>query len=787
MNGKRTPNLAAIVLFMILLVSASMGVQGAHARIVSTVPLAAFPLSSAPPNETVKLIFIHHSCGENWLDDYNGGLGIALRDNNYFVSDTNYGWGPDGIGDNTDIGHWWSWFRGTSSVTYLTRLYTEYDKHSSYSRLSGDPGGENEIIMFKSCYPNSNFMGNPGDPPTIGNNPLRGEDCWSPLHNVGNAKGIYNDLLEYFETRQDKLFVVITAPPMQDPEYPANARAFNTWLVEEWLADYEHNNVVVFDFYNVLTSNGGNWHTNDLGSATGNHHRYVNGFIEYITDQGGNVAAYPDGGGDDHPSSAGNQKGTGEFVPMLNYFYHRWQGGEVEPTPTTTSGPAPATVTATHTDTLTPPTPATPTPTGPAQPSLTPTSADTPIVEPWLYLPIILKNYTHISTRLIQPTDLEYLGAFRLPEGPEEIGWEYSGAAMTYYPNGDPSGAMDGYPGSIFGTGHDWNQYVSEIDIPIPVIALSKDVTQLNTARTLQGFHDIRGDLFDDFEIPRVGLEYLPKQDGQATDKLYFCWGQHMQEGESGATHGWCELDLSNPQTRGTWRIGDQMNYVTNDYIFTIPQVWADTNTPGLLLATGRFRDGGQGGRGPALFAYGPWKEGNPPSPGSRLQTIPLLLYSSVSTAENLTLNNYHHSDEWSGGAWLTSHDNTAVIFVGTKGLGECWYGFADGTVWPDEPPYPPIPAPPSDDRGWWSDSFVGQMIFYDPADLAAVTRGDMQPYEPQPYATLDIDQFLFGVRSSQNKHHLGAAAFDRQRGHLYVFEPLADGDKSLVHVWRVQ
>jgi hypothetical protein len=44
-----------------------------------------------PPEEPVRLIFIHHSCGSNWLSDSNGGLGIALRDNNYFVSDTNYG------------------------------------------------------------------------------------------------------------------------------------------------------------------------------------------------------------------------------------------------------------------------------------------------------------------------------------------------------------------------------------------------------------------------------------------------------------------------------------------------------------------------------------------------------------------------------------------------------------------------------------------------------------------------------------------------------------------------
>jgi hypothetical protein len=45
-----------------------------------------------PPANPVRLIFIHHSTGENWLSDSNGGLGIALRDNNYFVSDTNYDW-----------------------------------------------------------------------------------------------------------------------------------------------------------------------------------------------------------------------------------------------------------------------------------------------------------------------------------------------------------------------------------------------------------------------------------------------------------------------------------------------------------------------------------------------------------------------------------------------------------------------------------------------------------------------------------------------------------------------
>ena len=386
-------------------------------------------------------------------------------------------------------------------------------------------------------------------------------------------------------------------------------------------------------------------------------------------------------------------------------------------------------------------------------------------------------------SQLIQPEDLEYMGAFRLPDEPEETGWAWSGAAMAYYPDGDPDGAADGYPGSIFGTGHNWYQYVSEFSIPVPVHSPTKNLNELNMATTLQPFHDIQGGLFPEFEIPRVGLEYLPAQGEQTSGKLYFCWTQHMGEGDTSPSHGWCELDLSRPQSTGPWRIGEYWTYVTTDYIFRIPQEWAEAHTPGMYLATGRFRDGGQGGQGPALFVYGPWNEGNPPAPGSVLSTVPLLLYGSAYQEDPPSLSNYHHSDEWSGGAWLISGSRSAVIFVGTKGTGDCWYGCPDGTVWPDEPPYPPD----CPDRGWWSTGFEGQVLFYDPGDLAAVAAGHMESWEPQPYAVMSIDDYLYNVQSSQQKSHVGAASFDRERGLLYVFEPLVDNDKSIVHTWRVK
>jgi len=256
-------------------------------------------LDPGPPDEPVKLIFIHHSTGENWLTDGYGNLGRELADNNYFVSDTNYGWGPEGIGDRTDIPNWMEWFRSAETPVYMDALFSESGQNASYTRGLSDPGGENRIIMFKSCFPNSELVGNPGDP----------AGTYEDL-SVGGAKYVYNQLLQYFSSRPDKLFVVITAPPLSDGTYARNARAFNLWLVHDWLDEnqYKLENVAVFDFYNVLTGKNA-------------HHRFNNGGIEHIT---GNrdTLNYPSG--DDHPSEKGSRKATEEFIPLLNAYYNRW-------------------------------------------------------------------------------------------------------------------------------------------------------------------------------------------------------------------------------------------------------------------------------------------------------------------------------------------------------------------------------------------------------------------------------------------------------------------------------
>jgi hypothetical protein len=432
----------------------------------------------------------------------------------------------------------------------------------------------------------------------------------------------------------------------------------------------------------------------------------------------------------------------------------------------------------------------------------------------------------------LQPSDFTYLGAFRLP-GDEDRPrtFDYGGNAMTFNPDGDARGADDGYPGSLFITGHDRIAYgevpdgdqVAEVSIPVPVD--NRNIESLNTAGFIQDFHNVAASSFKQMdEIPKVGMTYLNRP--ETGPLIHMAWGAHLQPQDQ-ASHAWFSPDLANPNVKGYWFIGNQDLYSVNGYMFEIPKEWADAHTGGKPLGTGRMRDGGQGGMGPELFAYQSWnKDGSPAADGSHLQEVPLLEYEKSSNTEEFVrcMQGYMHADEWEGGAWLTTKSGkSAVLFAGTKATGEkTWYGYIN-PAGPDQvcvdagvTDYPTCRlagggmCPPADltgccseetggcisMRGWWSNRFDAQMILYDPADLANVAEGKMDPWQPQPFSSIDIDEHLYlsppewdiqlvGT-GDQRRYRIGDVAFDRGNGLLYVLEQYADGARPIVHVWRI-
>ena len=427
---------------------------------------------------------------------------------------------------------------------------------------------------------------------------------------------------------------------------------------------------------------------------------------------------------------------------------------------------------------------------------------------------------------LVQPADFVYQGAFRLPGDDTPPGtFAYGGNAMTFSPDGD-TGNTDSFTGSLFIMGHDRQSYgtlpdggqIAEISIPVPVI--SNSVNDLPTASMIQEFQNpTAGHFTDQEEIPRTAMQYLNHP--STGPLIHLAWGQHLQS-EVVPSLAWFSPALSSPQFRGTWYLGSQDLYRVTGYMMEIPDNWADVHASGGYIGVGRARDGGQGGMGPSLFAYRPWaSDGSPYPSGTHINETTLLLYENAYNTDQITrcMTGYQHTDEWEGAAWITTASGKAgVLFSGNKSNGtKYWYGFrnsaganlpcvhaesigefrvciqSDGT---DCPPSDLGSCSPTGERGWWATSWQAQLILYNPADFASVAAGSMASWEPQPYATINIEDFLFhnpaGIdidsmgEGVQRRFKVGSAAFDRASGMLYVLELFADGPKPVVHVWRV-
>lgn len=285
-----------------------MGLSGSAAAHEEPAPARAADQSPAvSEGGPMNLLFIHHSCGGALLADpgdlkggdhtsgerclyeshpNGGGLRERLTGAGLRVHQASYG---SLIGQDTDICHW-----RTKFATQMDRILRTERQDS----LLPD-GRTNRVVCFKSCFPNNGFTGRgqePGDP----------DDCERTL---ANARAAYRALLPLFRSQPDVLFVAWTAPPLAEfkpvgvaqklknwlrPRNQGGALAheFNTWLADRehgWLAGYELPNVVIFDFYDILT-----------GAHAGHYSAYATR-----------------DGRDSHPSREGNQKAAAAFLPVL--------------------------------------------------------------------------------------------------------------------------------------------------------------------------------------------------------------------------------------------------------------------------------------------------------------------------------------------------------------------------------------------------------------------------------------------------------------------------------------
>ncbi len=279
--------IAAVVLAAVRLIGGKplgirhwIEVQFWHANALFNALKHSGEVKSFSEGKYTNVVFLHHSVGENLITQTNlrqqlndAGLDFWDHDYNYYgLNDLNGNptgynyWIPD---DNTD-------------PDGLAKLFSQKVYGLPLNGISGLM--QHEVIVFKSC-----FTGN-----------LLYDDA-----QVETVKGYYETVHAFIRQHPEKLFILLTTPPLNsaeaDPAMAARDRRMAEWLLSD---DFKRGlpNLYVFDLYGLLAEN-------DPASP----------------DYGTLRADYRDGS-DNHPNQRANQ----DIAPLLgNYILETIQAYQI--------------------------------------------------------------------------------------------------------------------------------------------------------------------------------------------------------------------------------------------------------------------------------------------------------------------------------------------------------------------------------------------------------------------------------------------------------------------------
>jgi len=253
----------ALVLVVALLVSwRALRGQGIRVALVHRVRALLDRTPAEQRGDFTNVIFLHHSTGRNLIRQ--GRVRERLTEAGFQFWDHDYNFEgltrPDGVlarysyvipDDNTD-------------PDGFARLFAQPVYRLPWNAFSGLM--QHEVIAFKSCFPASRITSD---------------------EQLAEYRAYYLGMREVMDQHRDKIFIVVTPPPLNpaatDAGAAAWARAFADWLKsEEFLAG--HPNVFTFDLFDLLAEG-------DPGASDLNMLR----------------AAYRGEGEDSHPNQPANE------------------------------------------------------------------------------------------------------------------------------------------------------------------------------------------------------------------------------------------------------------------------------------------------------------------------------------------------------------------------------------------------------------------------------------------------------------------------------------------------
>jgi len=181
-----------------------------------------------------NVIFLHHSTGRSLI--YQSGVRERLTEAGFQFWDHDYNWEGLIRPDGTRAGYSYGIPDDNTDPDGFARLFGQRVYQLPLNALSGLM--QHEVIAFKSCFPASDITSD---------------------EQLEEYKAYYLSIREVMDQHRDKIFIVVTPPPLNpaatDAETATRARAFANWLKsDEFLVGYP--NVFTFDFFDLLAEGG---------------------------------------------------------------------------------------------------------------------------------------------------------------------------------------------------------------------------------------------------------------------------------------------------------------------------------------------------------------------------------------------------------------------------------------------------------------------------------------------------------------------------------------------------
>lgn len=397
------------------------------------------------------------------------------------------------------------------------------------------------------------------------------------------------------------------------------------------------------------------------------------------------------------------------------------------------------------------------------------------------------------ANKLIGFGDLEYSGAFRVPQGdygsPQYTGFNYGGTGLTYNPENN----------SLFLVGHSWHQLVAEISIPKEII--SNNIEDLPTADMLQPFSD-----------PTEGNRSNIGEGGASVDTSgtplggFLIWNNKL----IGTIYGYYDaasvvrlshftsgLDLGQTgDFRGVYQVGQEPEVpnpaFVDGYMAQIPLEWQRAFGGPALTGNCCLSIISRTSLGPSASVFNPSQIGQQ----SPVDATPVLGYP----INHPTLGTYGDTNPeslYNGSMAIKGmvfpKGSGSVLFFGRRGKGEFCYGegVSDPTLHNTncDPQYPTVLCcydPVNGSKGGHSYPYVYLVLAYKAEDLLQVKNGNKNMWEIFPYGVWELS-FPF---ANDNPQILGAA-YDPVSQKIYISQGGGDrpgccGHLPLIHVYRV-